>query len=175
MAESHDAIVIVVACVIAFVLQIVVAPYIALGNALPNFVVAFVFLCAILRFQAFGCVMPFVVGLAFDFVCGSVVGAMAFSLTLFSVVAARAFFTLNNDTLFMPFVIMALGLILTEATYGIVLIATGYQAGFLEAFVYRALPCALYDFVVAILFYPLAARFFRGGTQSTPIMTTQLR
>ena len=175
MADSRDTIVLVVAAVLAFLLQIVVAPSIMLGNAMPNFVVVFVFLCAILRFQTFGCVMPFAMGLLFDFVAGSVVGAMAFALTLFSVIAARVFFALNNDTLFIPFAIMGLGFILVEATYGIILLSVGYQAGFLEAFVFEALPCALYDCAIAVLLYPIAARFFKSGMPNSPIMTTQLR
>ena len=146
MGDSHDAFVLGVAGVLAFVLQIVLAPSLMLGNAMPNFVVVFAFLCAILRFQSFGCVMPFALGLLFDLFAGGVIGAMAFALTLCSVVASRIFFSLNNDTLFIPFAIMGLGFVFTETIYGVVLLASGYQAGFFEAFAYQALPCALYDF-----------------------------
>ncbi len=175
MNDSRETVVLVVAGVLAFVLQFVLAPSIALGNAMPNFVVVFTFVCAIQRFQTFGCVMPFLLGLLFDFLSGSVVGAMAFSLTLFSVVSARVFYALNNDTLFVPFVVMGLGFVFVESAYGAVLLASGYNAGLLEALVFQALPCALYDFVVAALLYPLATRFLKGNTPASPIMTTQLR
>lgn len=175
MMDSREAAALGVAGVVAFVLQLVLAPYICIGAAMPNFVLAFVFLCVVTRSQTFGCVMPFVLGLLYDFLSGNPIGAMAFSLTLFSYVEARVYSAMENDTLFMPLAVMGVGILLTETVYGVFLLAAGYNAGFFEAFALRALPCAVYDCVVAFLLYPLAARFFTSSGPTSPIVASQLR
>ena len=135
----------------------------------------FVFLCAVTRSQSFGCVMPFAMGLLYDLLSGGVVGAMSFALTLFSYVGARVFAAMENDTLFMPIAVMSAGMLLTELVYGIFLLATGYNASFIDALIFRALPCAIYDSVIAFILYPLASRFFSSGGPASPIVATQLR
>ena len=175
MVDSREAVALGVAGVVAFLLQLILAPYICIGPAMPNFVVVFVFLCAVTRSQSFGCVVPFALGLLYDFLSGNPVGAMAFSLTLFSYVGARIYSAMENDTLFMPLAVMAVGVLLTEALYGVFLLAMGYNAGFFEAFVLRALPCAIYDCVVAFLLYPLAVRLFTPTGPTSPIVASQLR
>ena len=175
MAETRDIIVLTVGGVVAFVLQLVLAPYITIGAAMPNFVMAFVFLCAIMRAQSFGCVLPFACGLLYDFLSGSIVGAMAFSLTLFAVIAARVYDAMANDTLFMPLAVMGVGILLSQVCYGLFLLAAGYNAGFLEAFVYRALPCTLYTCVISFVLYPLAAKLFTPSGPSSPIVANQFR
>ena len=102
MNVTRDGIAVAVGAVVAVLLQVVVAPNIALFGAMPNFVVAYALLVAIVRPMAAGPVMPFVLGLVFDLVSGGPVGAMAFLLVLMTFLAARAFAVLDNDTLFMP-------------------------------------------------------------------------
>ena len=175
MTDSHDVFVLSIAGVVAFLLQLILAPYIAIGHAMPDFVMVFVFLCAVTRSQSFGCVMPFVLGLLYDLLSGGVVGAMSFAFTLFSYVGARVFAAMENDTLFMPIAVMSAGMLLTELVYGIFLLATGYNASFIDALIFRALPCAIYDSVIAFILYPLASRFFLSGGPASPIVATQLR
>ncbi len=175
MMDSHETVALVVAGVAAFALQLISAPYICIGPAMPNFIVVFVFLCVVTRAQIFGCVAPFVLGLVYDFLSGNPVGAMAFSLTLFSFIGARVYSAMENDTLFMPLAVMGAGILLTETAYGLFLLATGYNAGFFEAFALRALPCAVYDCVVAFLLYPLAVRLFAPSGPTSPIVASQLR
>ena len=93
--------------VLVVLLQVLVAPHIALSSCVPNFLVAFAMVLSVTRRRAYGCVLPFVLGLLFDLMSGGPVGAMAFSLTLVSMFASRAFLVLDNDTLFMPVIIMA--------------------------------------------------------------------
>ena len=76
MNVTRDGIAVAVGAVVAVLLQVVVAPNIALFGAMPNFVVAYALLVAIVRPMAAGPVMPFVLGLVFDLVSGGPVGAM---------------------------------------------------------------------------------------------------
>lgn len=172
MSSQH--IVVIVGAVAALVLQLFLAPYIALFGIVPNFLIAFAMAIAILRSSSYGCVMPFVLGLAFDFVSGAPLGAMALSLMVASVVASRCFVQFNNDSLFMAIAFMALGVIMAEVLYGFVLIATGYQASLSGAFLFRVLPCFLYDFALSLVLYCIMRRFDRpSGAVRTEL--TQLR
>ncbi len=93
---------IAIGAVVAFLLQIVAAPNIAVAGAQPNFALAYVLVVAIVRPDEAGNVMPFLLGLACDFMGTGPVGAEAFLFTLASFGASRAFMVLDNDTLFMP-------------------------------------------------------------------------
>ncbi|MCB6313492.1 MULTISPECIES: rod shape-determining protein MreD [Gordonibacter] len=168
MNVTRDGIAVAVGAVVAVLLQVVVAPNIALFGAMPNFVVAYALLVAIVRPMAAGPVMPFVLGLVFDLVSGGPVGAMAFLLVLMTFLAARAFAVLDNDTLFMPLVIFVAATVLVEALYAAFLLALGFDASALDVFLYRALPCALYDCVIGLVLYPLAARVLAGAAPAQP-------
>lgn len=160
---TPDRIALVVGAVLAVFLQMALAPYIAIASAMPNFIVVFAVVVAVSRPQTYGAVLPFVLGLVYDLVTGGPVGVMAFSLTAFSWLAARLFSVFDNDTLFMPLIMMALGLFLVELSYGMFLMLFGYNAGVFEAIAYRVVPCFIYDLVVGIVVYLLISRFFRDS------------
>ena len=161
MVMTPDRIAIVVGAVLAVVLQIAFAPYIAIVSIVPNFVVAFALVVAVSRPHSYGAALPFVLGLLFDLTTGGPVGAMAFSLTAFSCLISRLYSSLENDTLFMPLAMMALGALLVEFSYGTLLVMFGYSAGFFEAIAYRIMPCFAYDAVIAVIVFLLTSRFFR--------------
>lgn len=167
---ARDNMVIVVGAILAVAAQIVIAPNIALFSAMPNFIVVYALLVAIVRPATSGPVLPFTLGLIFDLLSGGPVGAMALLLTLFAFLASRVFSVLDNDTLFMPLVIFIVSATVIESLYGAFLLALGLDVGFLDAFVYRALPCALYDCVVGLVLYPFAARVLGGTTLAQPGM-----
>lgn len=158
---TPDRIAIVVGAVLAVFLQLALAPYIAIFSAMPNFVAVFVLVVAVSRPYSFGAVLPFVMGLLYDLVTGGPIGAMAFSLTAFSYLTARLFASLENDTLFMPLAMLALGSFLVEASYGVLVMLFGYNAGLFEALAYRIAPCFVYDVILAVILYLFASRFFR--------------
>ena len=158
---TPDRIAVIVGAVLAVFLQIALAPYIAVFSAMPNFIAIFVLLVAVARPHSFGAALPFVLGLVYDFATGGPIGAMAFSLTAFSYVIARLYSSLENDTLFMPLVMLALGTFLVELSYGTFCMLFGYNAGLAEALVYRVVPCFVYDLVIAVILYLFTSRFLR--------------
>ncbi|MEC4175462.1 rod shape-determining protein MreD [Adlercreutzia sp. R21] len=174
MELTRETIAGIVGGVVAVLLQIIVAPAIALAAAVPNFIVVFCVVRAVACPQQAGCVLPFVLGLLFDLMGGGPVGAMAFVLVLVTFLASRAFQALNNDTLFMPAVVLLAAIMLVEVLYGIIVVACGAGVSFGEAFLYRVLPCMLYDCVVGLLFYPIAIRVLVGKPLGQP-GTPQLR
>ena len=134
MNLGREGIVIAVGAVVALLLQIVVAPNIALFSAQPNFLLAYVL-----------------------------------------VVASRAFSVLDNDTLFMPVTIFVVATFAAEMLYGALLIGLGLSASPVDAFLYRALPCTLYDCVVGLVLYPIIARLLASGAQDRGPRTPRLR
>lgn len=168
MPEAGERIATLVGAVIAFVLQIVVAPNITLFFAQPNFLLVYVVVVALARAQSCGVVLPFVLGLLSDLVGGGPVGASALLFVIASFAVSRLYFALNNDTLFIPLFLVVVSVLLVEVFYGVLLIACGLAVNPLEALVYRALPCALYDCVFSLIIYPLAMRFLAPRQPQQP-------
>ena len=164
----------VVGAVVALLLQIVIAPYIPVFSAIPNFIVAYVCAVAIARSSSFGPVMPFVLGLLFDIVGGGPIGAMAFSLTLFTCVMSRVFSGANNDTVFMAIAFVALAVLLVDLSYGVFLLLFGYNASLFEASAYRIVPCFVYDVIISFIVF-FVARRFTSPTVAPRTDITQLR
>ena len=158
-----DSFAIALGILLSLLLEFLIAPYIAISGIVPNFLVAFVVALAVLRGVSFGPVTPFILGLVFDFVGGGPVGAMAFSLTLFSFVTSRLFARMTNDTSFMAVAFVLLGVLLVDLSYGCCLLALGYQASLLEALAYRVAPCFAYDAIIGVIAYLILARFSSGG------------
>ena len=115
-----------------------------------------------------GSVMPLVLGLLFDLMGGGPVGGMAFVLVLVTFLASRLFMALNNDTLFMPVAIMLACIMLVEVMYGLIVVVCGADVPLGEAFLYRTLPCMLYDCVIGLLLYPIAARLMVDRPRDQP-------
>lgn len=174
MPDGFDRVIVAVGAAVAVLLQVVLAPNIALFSAVPNFLLAYALVVAIVRASKNGVLLPFVLGMLFDLMGGGPVGAMAFLLVLASFAASRVFSVLNNDTLFMPLTILVASTLAVEMLYGLFLAWFGSDVSLLQAFVYRGLPCALYDAVVGLALYPIVSRFMSGQSQQQPGMT-QLR
>ena len=173
MELTRETVAAVIGGVVAVLLQIVVAPSIALAAAVPNFIAVFCAVRAVAAPAASGVLAPFLLGLAFDLVGGGPVGAMALVLVLVTFLASRVYMALNNDTLFMPVAILLVSIMLVEVLYGAIVVACGMGVTFGEAFLYRALPCMLYDCVIGLLFYPIAIRVLVGkplGQPGTPVL-----
>lgn len=166
---------IVVAAVVATFVQILLAPYISIGYAHPNFMVVTCLVVAVIRSERYGCVLPFVMGLLYDLLSGGPVGAMAFSLTAFSVGTAWFAERAGNSTAFMDMVMMAIGLLLVEMSYGMFIILFGYSANYVEAFAFHTLPCYLYDFILAAIGYLIVHRFANSGSGTVQSEITQLQ
>lgn len=157
-----DRVDIIKACgaVLAILLQVVLAPNISLFGSFPCIPLVYVLTFAAVSPNSCGPLMPFAVGLVCDLLGSGPVGALAFLFMVASLCIARLFCVMNNDSLFMPLLSMFVALVVVESLYGILLIAIGLPVGYLEAFFTRAVPCALYDFAVALLVYPSMIRLF---------------
>ncbi len=119
----------------------------------------------------YNCLLPFILGLIYDVISGGPIGAMAFSLTAFSVGSAWFYERVDNDTVFMALLTIVVGLLLVECSYGIFLLLFGYGTNPFEAFAFRTLPCFLYDLVLSVVVYLIVNRFFRSDETSQPMIS----
>lgn len=175
MTFDRSSVVVFVGTIVAILLQLVIAPVFANISAQPNFLIAFALTLAIVRPDKSNTVLPFFLGLLFDLMGEGPVGAMAFLLVLFCFIAARSFSVLDNNTVFMPLVVLVASVFLIELIYAAIMLSFGVSAGFLDAFLYRALPCALFDSIACIVFYPLLARFLAPVNQDFGMQIPTLR
>ena len=104
MGEKNN-LVLVVGAIVAFVLQIALAPAVALFSAQPNFLLAYALVVAIVIPTEAGPVLPFAMGLLYDLTGTGPVGGMALLLVIACFLASRVFSLVDNDTLFMPLAI----------------------------------------------------------------------
>ena len=158
----------VIGAIIAVVLQIALAPNIALFGVVPNFIMAYVLIVSIVCPDQSGPVFAFVLGLLFDLLGTGPVGAMAFLLTGVSFLAKRIFMLVNNDTLFMPLLLAAISTLVIELLYAAFMMAFGAGVSALDAFVFRALPGTVYNFLAALIFSPIVVRFLAQPIQQQP-------
>ena len=169
MDISRENIFIVIGAVVAVLVQLVVAPYIAIANALPNFIVAYVLVVSVLRPRSSRTVMlAFLMGLAYNLFVGGPVGSMSVILIVLCVVAANAMVTMANDTMFMPLAIVAAGLLACEVVYLLVLLGFGLELGLGGALLGRTLPCFLYDCVAGLLVYLVMRRLAQASDRVAP-------
>ena len=185
MGEKNN-LVLVVGAIAAFVLQIALAPAVALFSAQPNFLLAYALVVAIVIPTEAGPVLPFVMGLLYDLTGTGPVGGMALLLVIVCFLASRVFSLMDNDTLFMPLAIFTACALLAELSYGMAAslfvevcyalfyVATTDVTAF-DAILLRGLPCALYDCAVGLVVYFVMARLLAGGAQDRGLRTPKLR
>lgn len=152
----------VVGAVAVVLLQMLLAPAITIAVATPNLILAYVLVVALVCPERDTVVFAFVMGLIYDLLGSGPVGAMALVCIAFSFALSRLQRVLHNDTLFVPLVLLIAGVFLADISYGILQIACGVDVGFLNSLIYRSLPCAVYDTVIAVVLFPLAVRIAAG-------------
>lgn len=159
MGVARENFIIVIAAIVAVLLQVMLSPYIAINGAVPNIIAAYVMVIAVVRKMSDRViVLAFILGLCYNLFQGGPVGGMAFALTAVAFVIGRAMVALDNDTAFMPIVLTAVGLLVSELLYGIILVALGIMTNFGAVLVLRVLPCTVYDIVIGLIWYFFMSR-----------------
>ncbi len=174
MTNERRTLVVIIGALLAVILQIVVAPAITVFSAQPNFMLAYVLTVSIVCPHQAGPVLPFVLGLLYDLMGTGPVGAMALLFTLASFGASRVFVVVENDTLFMSLAILAGMLFGVEMCYGLILMLMQLPVSLADVFLYRALPCALYDCIIGLLIMLVMMHVLAGPKQDREMHISQL-
>lgn len=151
----------------AFLLQVAVAPQMAIGGAVPNLVLLAVVSIALTNGASAGAVAGFAGGFAFDLIGSAPVGPAALVLTIIGYAAGSLHANMFAEGWRLPVTVVLLASLFAEVTYALVLLVLGAGAPLGSAFVSIILPTAGYNVVLALLVYPVMARFLRRDRRVT--------
>ncbi len=144
--------------VLCGVLQLAVAPYVALGNGRANFAMVFSALIAMLVGGRRGVICGFLSGLFFDLCTTGAIGVMAFCLTVSSfVLGGEERNRLSGDfgAAVMSFAVAAF---FVSLGYHFSMLLLGQADGIIDVLVFRTLPTTL---LTVVGFLPFAYHYSR--------------
>ena len=161
----RESVLLAVGAVVAVVLQIVLAPNVAILGAMPNFALVYMATSAMLAKRDMVVVVAFCCGLALDLIGTYTVGVYAglFVVAAFAAMRSAAFF--GSDTLGATFVISMACSLLVEVLGG-GFYASNSGISIASALLNRALPCALYDCAMVFIVLPVLSRLFASAAPS---------
>lgn len=151
----------------AAILQIALAPYLAIGHVVPNFMLLAVVTLALVEGPGAGAAVGFASGLMFDLLGAGPVGPMTLVLTVTGYLAGLMHENMFAEGWLLPLTVVAIASLASEVTYGLILDLLGQGGPFWLTFFTKMLPGALYDTVLALLVYPWLARFLRRDRAMT--------
>ncbi len=167
----HDGMILGIICL---VLQLAVAPYIAIANGHANFAFIFATIFALTVGGPTGVGMGFLAGLLYDLGATSPVGLMAFLLTLSSyLLGIESRNKLNDD----PTGALVNGAIACFAVcflYGMTMLMVGDASSFLDVFLTRSLPSFFLTALFSIPFYIFFSRPQSSGATLNRSLGTQM-
>lgn len=151
----------IAAILVGFVLQIAVAPYLAIGGVVPNFLLLVVVTLALVEGPVWGSASGFAAGLLFDLIGSGPVGPMAFVLSVVGYAAGALQANLFAEGWLLPLTVLGVASLTAGLAYGLILALLGQVSGLWHTFWTVMLPEALYNVALGLLTYPLLARFLR--------------
>ncbi len=145
----------------AIVLQIAIAPRIAVFDVVPNLVFLVVVTLALAEGPLAGCAAGFVGGLLFDLIGSSVVGPYALVFCVVGYLAGMLEANMFAEGWLLPVSVVFIAGLGAEVTYGVILLILDAGGPFWPSFLRIMLPGAVYNTALAVLVYPLLVRFLR--------------
>ncbi|MDR3315367.1 MAG: rod shape-determining protein MreD [Coriobacteriales bacterium] len=166
---------IVIGSLAAVLLQVIVAPNIAIRGVVPNCVLVFSVVIAIYNNRTLSCSLGFVLGIVFDLLSSGPIGVMPLVLC----VLAYSVSSLNKDMFSGGWVVEVLLLLvaslLGELLYGALLNIVGYDIHFANSLINRILPSAVFDAAFGLVVFPLLNRFSQQQRKEIPTLKGKLR
>jgi len=158
----------IAAILAAALLQAGLAPYLAIGGVVPNFLLVVVVTLALVEGPAAGASAGFAAGLIFELLGSGPVGPMVLVLTVTGYMAGLLHENMFAEGWLLPLTVLAIASIASTLAYGLMLDLLGAGGPFVLTFFTKILPEALYDTALGLLIYPWLARFLR---QDRPMTT----
>lgn len=155
------------AVAVAALLQGGLAPYLAVGGVVPDFLLLVVVTLALVEGPAAGCGVGFACGLIFDLLGTGPVGPMVIVLTITGYLAGLLHENMFAEGWLLPITVLGIAALGSEIAYGLVLDLLGTVGPFLLTFVTKMLPAAVYNTALALLAYPWLARILRRDRAMT--------
>lgn len=151
----------------ALVLQVAVAPHLAIGGVVPNLFLLVVLTLALLEGRSAGAAAGFAGGLLFDLLGTGPIGAAALVFAVTGYIAGSLSENLFAEGWLMPLTVVFVASLSAEIAYALVLAVLGVGSPFWPTLTGVILPAAVYNGALALLLYPWLARFLRRGRPMT--------
>ena len=159
--RNREARTLVVLAVVCLVLQLALAPNLALGNGRANFALVFAACVALNQGGQRAVVAGFVAGLVFDLATTGPVGLMAFCLTVASYLIGLGGRGRMAGDLASAATSFAVASLAVSLVYHLAMLLVGQASSLIDVIVFRTVPTALLTFVA---FLPFAYYFSRVRT-----------
>jgi rod shape-determining protein MreD len=156
---SSPPILLPVVTIAAVLLQIIIAPHIAIGGVVPNIVLVAVVLVAMRSEVISATIVGFVLGLVFDLATSGPVGGMSLVMALLSYGVSSFRKDIFQDNWVMQVIVLLLAAFAGELLHNVLYSIIGYDTDFLSSLLRRALPGALYDSLVGLILFPILQHF----------------
>lgn len=155
------------ALAVATILQAGLAPYMAIGHVVPNFLLIVVVTVALVEGPAPGAGVGFAAGLIFDLLGSGPVGPMVLVLVVIGYLAGLMHDAMFAEGWLLPLTVLAIAALAAEVAYGLILLMLGSGGPFWITFFTKMLPGAVYNTVLALMIYPWLAHFLRRDRPMT--------
>jgi rod shape-determining protein MreD len=149
------------ALAVALLLQVGVAPHVAIFRAVPNFPLLVVITLAFVEGPVAGAWAGFVAGLLLDLVGSAPAGAWALVLTVTGYTSGMLQENLFAEGWLAPATVAAIAALVADASYLLVLTIVGSGPAFWPSLASVVLPAAVYNTSLVLIAYPWLARFLR--------------
>jgi rod shape-determining protein MreD len=147
----------VIAAIITVLLQIIIAPNIAINGVVPDFILVFVVVTAISHDTVPSMIVAFILGLVYDFTCSGPIGLMALVLTIIAFAVSSLDKELFSGPWFIEVITLLIASFFGELLYAVVMAIMGLENDFLSSFVYITLPNTVYDALFGLIIFPILA------------------
>ncbi len=151
---------------VAALLQVGLAPQMAIGGVVPNLLLLVTISLGLVEGSLAGAVGGFAAGFIFDLLGTNPIGAMALMLAVVGHLAGSLQEHMFAEGWRLPVTVVFVASFLAGLGYWIVLwVHPEMEPGFGTAIVHVILPGALYNGALALLIFPVLARFLRREHQ----------
>lgn len=140
--------------VLAAVLQIAVAPNIAIAGVAPNFLLLMVVISAMVDGPRRGMSMGFALGFVYDLTTTGPVGPGTLVFTLVGFMAGQMRQNMFSSGWIAPLMVFSISTLSAEVLYVLVGKVLGSGVPFWSSFLLRMLPSTVYDTVLALALFP---------------------
>lgn len=150
-----------IALLAGIILQVALAPHLAIFGVVPNIVFLVVVTVALTQGPVAGGVTGLIGGLVFELLGASAVGPYGLVLAVVGYTAGMLSANLFAEGWLLPVTVVAVASISAEVAYGVVLAVLGTGAPFWHSLFTIMLPGAVYHTALAVIAFPLLARLLR--------------
>jgi rod shape-determining protein MreD len=164
----------VVGSLIAFLLQVLIAPNIVILGVVPNFTLCFVVLNAMSCGAVRSSLTGFILGLAYDLVTQGPLGAMSFVLALVGYSVSSLNKELFSGSWQMQAFFLLIAAFCGELLNAALLSIVGYDSDFILSVGMRVVPGALYDALFGLIVFPLIQRLGNRTKRDPDILKGKL-